>query len=65
MAYGQTCSGKTYTMQGYDLNDKETKGIMPRMVITFSEIDRKIILCDRNFSRFDLIQTQNFHFWDL
>ena len=22
MAYGQTSSGKTHTMQGYDLNDK-------------------------------------------
>ena len=33
MAYGQTSSGKTHTMQGYDLNDKDIKGIMPRIVI--------------------------------
>jgi hypothetical protein len=32
MAYGQTSSGKTHTMQGYDFNDKESRGIMPRMV---------------------------------
>lgn len=35
MAYGQTSSGKTHTMQGYDLNDKENKGIMPRIVHSF------------------------------
>ena len=33
MAYGQTSSGKTHTMQGYDLNDKDIKGIMPRIVL--------------------------------
>ena len=32
MAYGQTSSGKTHTMQGYDFNDKESRGIMPRKV---------------------------------
>lgn len=32
MAYGQTSSGKTHTMQGYDLNEKDNRGIMPRMV---------------------------------
>ena len=32
MAYGQTSSGKTHTMQGYDLNDREAKGIIPRIV---------------------------------
>ena len=32
MAYGQTSSGKTHTMQGYDFNDKDSRGIMPRMV---------------------------------
>jgi hypothetical protein len=32
MAYGQTSSGKTHTMQGYDFNEKESRGIMPRMV---------------------------------
>ena len=32
LAYGQTSSGKTHTMQGYDINDKEIKGLIPRMV---------------------------------
>lgn len=32
MAYGQTSSGKTYTMQGPDLNSWEEKGIIPRIV---------------------------------
>lgn len=32
LAYGQTSSGKTHTMQGCDLNDKETKGLIPRIV---------------------------------
>ena len=32
MAYGQTSSGKTHTMQGYDLNDRDAKGIIPRIV---------------------------------
>ena len=32
MAYGQTSSGKTHTMQGYDMGEKDTKGIMPRIV---------------------------------
>lgn len=32
LAYGQTSSGKTHTMQGYDVNDKEMKGIIPRIV---------------------------------
>ena len=32
MAYGQTSSGKTHTMQGYDLNEKDNRGVMPRMV---------------------------------
>lgn len=31
MAYGQTSSGKTHTMQGYEASDSG-KGIMPRMV---------------------------------
>jgi chromosomal replication initiation ATPase DnaA len=31
MAYGQTSSGKTHTMQG-DINDKEQKGLIPRIV---------------------------------
>ena len=33
MAYGQTSSGKTHTMQGYDLSEKDNRGIMPRMVL--------------------------------
>jgi len=35
MAYGQTSSGKTHTMQGYDVNEKENRGIMPRMVLSY------------------------------
>ena len=31
-AYGQTSSGKTYTMQGPDIDDAEKKGIIPRVV---------------------------------
>lgn len=31
-AYGQTSSGKTHTMQGVDIHDDETKGIIPRIV---------------------------------
>ena len=38
-AYGQTSSGKTFTMTGSDLNDAEHMGIIPRMVSTvFGEI---------------------------
>jgi kinesin family protein 5 len=39
-AYGQTSSGKTFTMTGSDLNDAEYMGIIPRMVSTvFGEIE--------------------------
>lgn len=39
-AYGQTSSGKTHTMQGVDINDPVTKGIIPRIVEhIFSVID--------------------------
>eukprot|EP00826_Nyctotherus_ovalis_P022017 TRINITY_DN17208_c0_g1_i3.p1 TRINITY_DN17208_c0_g1~~TRINITY_DN17208_c0_g1_i3.p1 ORF type:complete len:716 (-),score=267.91 TRINITY_DN17208_c0_g1_i3:108-2255(-) len=31
LAYGQTSSGKTYTMQG-DLDDEDVKGLVPRLV---------------------------------
>lgn len=31
-AYGQTSSGKTYTMEGPDIEDKEYQGVIPRMV---------------------------------
>ncbi|KAG1152332.1 hypothetical protein G6F38_000607 [Rhizopus arrhizus] len=30
--YGQTGSGKTFTMMGADINDKNTKGITPRII---------------------------------
>ena len=33
-AYGQTSSGKTYTMTGQNLEDPESMGIIPRMVTT-------------------------------
>ena len=31
-AYGQTSSGKTHTMTGPDMMNKETRGVIPRMV---------------------------------
>mmetsp|Transcript_30689 Transcript_30689/g.60242 ORF Transcript_30689/g.60242 Transcript_30689/m.60242 type:complete len:726 (-) Transcript_30689:291-2468(-) len=31
-AYGQTSSGKTYTMEGPDIEDKHYQGVIPRMV---------------------------------
>ncbi|CAK0859215.1 unnamed protein product, partial [Prorocentrum cordatum] len=31
-AYGQTSSGKTYTMEGPDIQDKVLQGVIPRMV---------------------------------
>ena len=31
-AYGQTSSGKTFTMQGADIHDPELKGLTPRMI---------------------------------
>ena len=33
-AYGQTSSGKTFTMQGPDIYDRNMKGIIPRMIRT-------------------------------
>ncbi|CDW78179.1 kinesin heavy chain [Stylonychia lemnae] len=40
LAYGQTSSGKTFTMQGPDIEDKELQGIIPRMVKTvFGKIE--------------------------
>lgn len=33
-AYGQTASGKTYTMQGSSIDDINHKGIVPRMIKT-------------------------------
>ena len=35
-AYGQTASGKTYTMQG-ELEAEETMGIIPRIITTLFE----------------------------
>jgi kinesin family protein 5 len=37
LAYGQTSSGKTHTMQGPDIEDPEKQGIIPRMVKTVFE----------------------------
>ena len=31
-AYGQTSSGKTHTMYGYDFTDENARGMIPRMV---------------------------------
>lgn len=31
-AYGQTSSGKTYTMEGYSHEDENLKGIIPRVM---------------------------------
>lgn len=41
MAYGQTSSGKTHTMQGHDINDKDVKGLIPRIVciLTYLQIE--------------------------
>ncbi|OMJ83119.1 hypothetical protein SteCoe_16040 [Stentor coeruleus] len=36
-AYGQTSSGKTYTMSGIKLDDNELMGIIPRMILTVFE----------------------------
>jgi kinesin family protein 5 len=45
MAYGQTSSGKTHTMQGHDINDKENKGLIPRIVYILLTLDRASIHC--------------------
>ena len=37
-AYGQTSSGKTYTMTGPDLTDPDQMGVIPRMVSTVFDI---------------------------
>jgi Tfp pilus assembly pilus retraction ATPase PilT len=42
-AYGQTSSGKTYTMQGYDIDQPGNKGIIPRMVLNQLNADRASI----------------------
>ena len=39
LAYGQTSSGKTFTMTGSDIKDSYSKGVAPRMINTiFSHI---------------------------
>lgn len=37
LAYGQTSSGKTFTMQGPDIEDDKMQGVIPRMVKTVFE----------------------------
>ena len=37
LAYGQTSSGKTHTMQGPSIEDPEKQGVIPRMVKTVFE----------------------------
>ena len=44
-AYGQSGSGKTYTMYGNDLYDENIKGIIPRVV---EEIFKRVEKSDRN-----------------
>lgn len=40
-AYGQTSSGKTHTMMGPDIMDKDQRGIIPRMVsFVFEQISQ-------------------------
>lgn len=46
MAYGQTASGKTFTMMGSDVNDSKNNGIIPRMA--FKVFD-KIAEADPSF----------------
>jgi kinesin family member 5 len=42
IAYGQTSSGKTYTIQGYDNKSDELKGVIPRLMSDlFSEIAKQ------------------------
>ena len=36
-AYGQTSSGKTYTMTGPDVDDKYQMGLIPRMILSIFE----------------------------
>ena len=58
LAYGQTSSGKSYTMQGV-LDNKDLKGIMPRMMeYVFNHIDNlnSTIECKVNISICELYQ---------
>ena len=44
-AYGQSGSGKTYTMYGKDIDDEDSKGLIPRIV---TEIFNYVETCDEN-----------------
>ena len=44
-AYGQSGSGKTYTMYGNDIYDHDSKGVIPRIV---EEIFKRVEKSDRN-----------------
>lgn len=44
-AYGQTSSGKTYTMEGASIDDPELRGIIPR---TATEIFSNVLAADEN-----------------
>lgn len=44
-AYGQTSSGKTYTMEGASIDDPELRGIIPR---TATEIFNNVMAADEN-----------------
>ncbi|CEG50308.1 kinesin heavy chain [Plasmopara halstedii] len=44
-AYGQTSSGKTYTMEGANIDDPELQGIIPR---TATEIFNNVLNADEN-----------------
>lgn len=44
-AYGQTSSGKTYTMEGASIDDPELRGIIPR---TATEIFNNVFAADEN-----------------
>lgn len=39
MAYGQTSTGKTFTMEGLDVDDRDLRGIIPR---TIEDIFRRL-----------------------
>ncbi|KAJ0406193.1 hypothetical protein P43SY_000377 [Pythium insidiosum] len=44
-AYGQTSSGKTYTMEGASIDDPQLRGIIPR---TATEIFQNVLAADEN-----------------
>lgn len=51
MAYGQTSSGKTHTMQGYDLNEKDNRGLMPRIVMKYITRLNSYLLRSKNLQK--------------